>query len=84
MARTDGRADADLTRRLVDRAGPTVEWLTEHGVDWDMEPLAVGYTAARTWFDNDQLLNQLIGEIKSHGGEVFYETSARDLILDGT
>lgn len=84
MARTNDRADASLARRLVNEAGPTIEWLTEHGVDWNMEPLAVGYTAARTWFDNDQLLEQLVGEIEAHGGEVFYETSARDLVVDGT
>jgi len=84
MDRTGGKADADLARTLVENAGPTVEWLTEHGVDWDMEPLAVGYTAGRTWFDNDQLLARLVGEIEAHGGDVYYETSARDIDFEGT
>jgi tricarballylate dehydrogenase len=84
MNRTNGKADAGLARSLVEHAGGTIEWLTNHGVEWDMEPLAVGYTAGRTWFDNDQLLDQLIGEIKDNGGEIFYETSARNLDFDGT
>ncbi len=82
MARTDGQADPDIARTLVDNAGRTIEWLTEHGVEWDMEPLAVGYTVGRTWFDNDQLVAHLIHEIQDHGGDVYYETSARRLLQD--
>lgn len=80
MERTNGRADDDIARTLVDNAGQTVEWLTGHGVEWDMEPLAVGYTVARTWFDNDRLVARLADEIETHGGDVHYETSARDLV----
>jgi len=84
MDRTNDKADPDLARTLVDNAGPTIEWLTEHGVEWDMEPLAAGYTAGRTWFDNDRLIEQLVSEIKANGGDIYYKTSARDLDFDGT
>ena len=84
MARTNRKANSDLARTLVDNAGPTIEWLTEHGVNWDMEPLAVGYTAGRTWFDSDDLLEQLVTEIEENGGDIYYKTSARDLDFDGT
>jgi tricarballylate dehydrogenase len=83
MARTSGKADEELARTVVESAGGTVEWLTEHGVEWDMEPLAVGYTAGRTWFDNEQLLDQLTGEIEIAGGEIYYETSAESFSFDG-
>jgi tricarballylate dehydrogenase len=82
MARTDGKADPDIARTLVENAGPTIEWLTEHGVEWNMEPLAVGYTVARTWFDNDQLVDRLAKEVKDLGGDIYYETTARELAQD--
>ena len=84
MSRTNGKANDELARTLVDNAGETVEWLTEHGIDWDMEPLAVGYTAGRTWFDNDHLLEQLTSEIEAHGGDIYYRTSAEDIEFEGT
>jgi len=84
MSRTNGKANEDIARTLVENAGETIEWLTGHGVDWEMEPLAVGYTAGRTWFDNDRLLEQLTGEIESHGGDIYYQTSAEDFAFDGT
>lgn len=82
MKRTNGRANSDLARTLVENAGPIIEWLTEHGVDWETEPLAVGYTAGRTWFDNDELVAHLADEIESSGGDRQYETSARRLLKE--
>jgi tricarballylate dehydrogenase len=79
MARTNGKADEALVRTVVENAAETVEWLTAHGVDWDMEPLAAGYTAGRTWFDNDRLLDRLTREIIDRGGDIFYQTAAEDL-----
>jgi len=56
MKQTNGRADEDLARTIVDNIGPTIDWLTERGVSWDMEPLNVGYTVARTFFDGEELV----------------------------
>ncbi|NHN42816.1 FAD-dependent oxidoreductase [Halorubellus sp. JP-L1] len=81
MARTDGSADPELARTVVENAGPTIEWLTSHGVEWDMEPLAVGYVAGRTWFDSPELIEHLVTTIEDLGGEIHYEAEARDLDL---
>lgn len=81
MDRTNGEADPDLARTIVDNAGETIEWLTDRGVDWNMEPLAVGYTAARTWFDNDEFVEHLVEKAESNGADVIYHTEARDLSL---
>lgn len=82
MDRTNGKADPELARTLVENAGPTVEWLTRHGVDWDMEPLAVGYTVARTWFDSEAVIEHLLEQIDAHGGDVVYDAEARDIVLN--
>jgi len=82
MDRTNGKADKELARTLVEDAGPTVEWLTERGVEWDMEPLAPGYTAARTWFDGEEAVATLVETAESDGATVYYRTEARELIRD--
>lgn len=79
MDQTNGRGDEDQIRTLVENAGETIEWLTEQGVDWRMEPLAVGYTAARTWFDGEEYVENLTQTAKSKGVEFAYETQATTL-----
>lgn len=76
MQQTSGRADEDLTQTLVENAGETVEWLTSFDVDWDMQPLAVGYTAARTWFDGEEYITSLTKAAESEGAEFYYKTQA--------
>ena len=80
MKQTNGRANSDLARTLVDNAGETIEWLTERGVEWDMEPLNVGYTVARTFFDGEDAVRDLINAAKEDGADVYYRTEARELI----
>lgn len=79
MDQTSDRAAVDHTRTLVENAGETIEWLTESGVDWDMTPLAVGYTAARTWFDGETYISTLTRASESEGVEFQYRTEARTL-----
>lgn len=79
LAQTSGRGDDDLVDTLVAEAGPTMEWLTEAGVDWRMEPLAVGYTAARTWFDGEEYVENLTETAEEAGADFHYETEARKL-----
>lgn len=76
MSQTNGRADEELTEMLVERAGETVEWLTAQGVDWQMEPLAAGYTAARTWFDGEEYVETLTEAATNRGVDVHYNTAA--------
>jgi len=80
MKQTNGRANDDLARTLVDNAGETIEWLTGRGVEWDMEPLNVGYTVARTFFDGEDTVESLIDAAEEDGADVYYRTEARELI----
>ncbi|WP_268952156.1 FAD-dependent tricarballylate dehydrogenase TcuA [Salinigranum halophilum] len=80
MKQTNGRANDDLARTLVDNAGETIEWLTDRGVEWDMEPLNVGYTVARTFFDGEDAVAALIEAAEADGADVYYRTEARELI----
>lgn len=82
MKQTNGRADPELTRTLVDNAGGTVEWLTDRGVNWDMEPLNVGYTVARTFFDGEELVSDLVAAAEEDGATFYYRTEARELLFD--
>jgi tricarballylate dehydrogenase len=79
MSQTSGKADEALTTTLVENAGETVEWLTAAGVDWRMEPLAVGYTAARTWFDGEEYVETLTAAGEDAGADFWFETEAADL-----
>ena len=79
MNQTSGKADEALTTTLVENAGETVEWLTAAGVDWRMEPLAVGYTAARTWFDGEEYVETLTAAAEDAGAEFWFETEAATL-----
>ncbi|WP_266082776.1 FAD-dependent tricarballylate dehydrogenase TcuA [Haladaptatus caseinilyticus] len=76
MNQTNGKADDELATVLVENAGETVEWLTAAGVDWRMEPLAVGYTAARTWFDGEKYVATLTEAAENEGADFWFETEA--------
>ncbi|MFB6108072.1 MAG: FAD-dependent tricarballylate dehydrogenase TcuA [Haloplanus sp.] len=80
MAQTNGKADADMARTLVEDASPTIEWLTDHGVDWEMEPPHVGYTVARTFVDGEDLVSTLVDAVESAGVDVVYDAEARSLV----
>ncbi|MGM0717928.1 MAG: FAD-dependent tricarballylate dehydrogenase TcuA [Halobacteriota archaeon] len=82
MKQTNAKADPDLARTLVDNAGETVEWLTARGVSWDMEPLNVGYTVARTFFDGEELVSALVEAAEADGATFHYRTEARELLVD--
>ena len=76
---TNGRADEDLAWTIVENIGPTIEWLTERGVEWDMEPLNVGYTAARTFFDGPELVDTLVAAAEEDGVMFHYRSEAREI-----
>ncbi|MFC7156995.1 FAD-dependent tricarballylate dehydrogenase TcuA [Halomarina halobia] len=84
MDKTKGRADPELARTLVENAPETIEWLTDHGVSWDMEPLAVGYVAGRTWCDGRELVATLIDRAREHSADVFYEADVERIRRDDT
>lgn len=79
LDQTNGKGDDELIDTLVEQAGPTLEWLTAAGVDWRMDPLAVGYTAARTWFDGEEYVETLTDTAEDAGAEFHYRTAANEL-----
>ena len=83
LDRSNGKADPELARVVADEAPKTVEWLTGHGVEWNMEPLAAGYTAGRTWFDGESYVETLTERAAELGAEFFYRAEARRLRRDG-
>lgn len=82
MKQTNGRADDELARTIVDNIGRTVEWLTERWVDWNMEPLNVGYTVSRTWFDSEELVDTLVAAAEDDGATFHYRTEAGELVFE--
>lgn len=84
MKQTGGKADEAHARTVVENAGDAVEWLTEAGVDWRMEPLAVGYTAARTWFDGEDYVETLTCAAEEDGVEFWYNSQAETLHRSST
>ena len=82
MSRTNGKANPELARQLVDNAAETIEWLTKQGVVWQMEPLAVGYTVARTFFDGEEVVPYLLGQIEEEGGDLAFETTVKNILFD--
>lgn len=79
MSRTDGKADPQLAQALVDAAPSTIEWLTGQGVEWQMEPLATGYTVGRTWMDGEETIQHLISAAENEGVDVFFDAEAMEL-----
>lgn len=83
LDQTNEQADRDLARYLAENAGDTIEWLTETaGVDWQMEPLAVGYTVARTWFDGEEYVDTLTEAAEREGADFYFKTEARGFHRD--
>ena len=76
----EGKADSDLARGVAEESGPTVEWLTDPGVDWETESPNVGYTAARTWMDGVEMVETLVAAAEDRGAEFVYDATARELI----
>ncbi len=75
-------ADEALVDRLTTEATPTLEWLTEHGLDWETEPPHAGYTSGRVWLDGEQFVSAMVGLVEDAGGEVVYDAEARQLRRD--
>lgn len=79
MEQTNGYADDERARTLVENAGETIEWLTSKGVEWEMEPPATGYASGRTWFDGEDIVADFTEQIESNGSDVIYDAEARAL-----
>lgn len=79
---TNYQADPELAETVVHESADMFEWLTEYGFEWEYRPPHPGYTAGRVWLDGEELVEFLVEEIEAQGGEVHYNTEARNIVRD--
>jgi tricarballylate dehydrogenase len=93
-----GRADPVLLKRLVEDSYATVEWMRDQGVRWELavgklvDPdkihpeevyaLPAG-GAVRVVNEGVGLMDDLFGAVERAGIEVWYDSPAHELLLDG-
>ena len=94
-----GRADKDLQRIMVDRSFETVTWMRDAGVKWELtvgklvdpdniDPeetyvLPAG-GAVRVVGEGVGLMNDLFAAVEAAGIEVWYDSPATELIVEGS
>ncbi len=89
MAVSDGRADPELCRTLVEEAYEAVEWITGHGVTWHVFDTAdeVGYGqhvgAVQCDGEGAGAVDALSAAVEDRGIDVHYDTEFRELRRDG-
>lgn len=80
-----GDVDTELIQTLASECGPTMEWLTEIGVEWE-EVVAYQhneFTALRHKHgEGKETIAQLIDIAEANGAQLFYNTEARELQQD--
>jgi len=84
MRLSRGRANPELIDVMVRDAPDAVEWLTGHGVGWDVGfPHTAGYRR-RPAGGGQGLVDTLFARCEALGVEIRYDTSARELLLDAS
>jgi tricarballylate dehydrogenase len=84
--RTLNIVDFNYVETLLAGAGPTLRWLTSHGVRFEALPtpfLTTSTTRLSPVGGGLALVEALTAALESTSIEVLYETTARSLILDG-
>lgn len=83
MRVTGGRADPDLAKTLVDNAGPTIEWITEQGVQWGGTGVPAEHwqgTVVEHMNKGVTTIDPLVERAEELGAEFYYDTKAEDLL----
>jgi tricarballylate dehydrogenase len=83
--RTLDAVDGDVVLRLAEQAGPTLRWLTEHGMAFDALPtpfLTQSTTRMSPVGGGWQLVETLSARAKELGATYYYETTALSLVQD--
>jgi tricarballylate dehydrogenase len=83
--RTLDAVDGDVVMRLSTEAGPTLQWLTTHGVKFDALPtpfMTQSTTRMSPVGGGWELIETLTRRAKSLGATYFYETTALGLVID--
>lgn len=86
MRVTRGKADPDLTKTLVDTVGPTVEWITAQGVEWQTAGVPAehwqGTVVEHIQALGKHTIDSLVEQAEALGVDVFYDTRATALHQD--
>jgi tricarballylate dehydrogenase len=92
MRVTHGEADATLTRVLVHQSLPTVEWMTRHGISWELTSLFNVTLGNRRIFNPGSVLQvkgkglglseMLFRAVEAQSIPVLYQTKFLRLLLD--
>ena len=88
MAKTDGRADAELAKVVAERSGPTMDWLTAHQVPMqlDFKWTGLGHSRPRLHIppgrNGEELLALLLNACARAGAEVMTSARVVDLYAD--
>lgn len=80
MEVTNYAADDAIVEVLTTEAAPTVQWLADHGVEFETDPPHPGYTAGRVWLDGEGLVADLVDALEGSGATVVYDAEARSLV----
>lgn len=88
---SDGFMNSLLVRKIIDEAGPTVDWLEKNGCDFNLSDAGTGggfnhIGAPATLHGYNEggtvAINNLIKSFEEKGGEVRFSTPATDIIKD--
>lgn len=82
MKVTNYRADEDFTKQVAEGAVDMFEWLTDYGIEWEYQAPHPGYTAGRVWLEGEELVDDLVELVEELGGDIRYNTEARELHRD--
>lgn len=80
-----GFADPDVVGAFAEEAGPTIKWLKTFGVGFDFQPTPFLTSCAPRMSPRGgglAIVEALSAAADERGVEVFFETTAQDLVLD--
>jgi fumarate reductase flavoprotein subunit len=89
MENSNGRADGNLVRAIIDKSGSTVDWLIKNGCNLNMVDPGVGgqpthITDPKTFVGytdgGTKAIMNLQASIKKKGGKILFDTTGEELI----
>jgi fumarate reductase flavoprotein subunit len=83
------RANGRLVKRFMDESASTIEWLQQHGVEFE-EVRAIAPGGPRVWHvmkgnpvtRGAGLINSLVGRARQNGVRILLQTAARELLTE--
>lgn len=73
-------ADEALVDVVANESASTMEWLTEHGLEWETSPPHAGYTSGRVWLDGERFVDALVDLVEAAGATVTYDAEVHHIL----